>query len=238
MLDKVQSKLYFQGKQIIALEGKTSKEYELLMRRDIDGVARFPYQEFITTMTHHDQHKQYVTELEVILTKVLSHNPNYTFSFNLDYQELFYEETFTLFEQIDPALRSRLKLELTERLPLNRTNAYDEFLPKVQLERLAALGYQLVLDDFLAGVNSLAGLFEVPHLISRIKISVLHLKRFLPLDTIIDIINVIVTAIDDMALEVVIEGVEDSDLIKDLPTSWRQQSFYYSSPVNVEPITF
>ncbi|WP_457546556.1 hypothetical protein [Weissella cibaria] len=54
---------------------------------------------------------------------------------------MFYEETFTLFEQIDPALRSRLKLELTERLPLNRTNAYDEFLPKVQLERLAALGY-------------------------------------------------------------------------------------------------
>lgn len=110
MTDKVQSKLYFQGQQIIALEGKTSKEYELLMRRDIDGVARFPYQEFITTMTDHDQHKQYVTELAVILPRVLSHNPNYTFSFNLDYQELFYEETFTLFEQIDPALRSRLKL--------------------------------------------------------------------------------------------------------------------------------
>jgi len=73
----------------------------------------------------------------------------------------------------------------------------------------------------------LAGLFEVPHLISRIKISVLHLKRFLPLDTIIDIINVIMTAIDDMALEVVIDGVDDSDLIKDLPTSWRQQSFYF-----------
>ncbi|TVV27197.1 hypothetical protein [Weissella cibaria] len=100
MTDKVQSKLYFQGQQIIALEGKTSKEYELLMRRDIDGVARFPYQEFITTMTDHDQHKQYVTELAVILPKVLSHNPNYTFSFNLDYQELFYEETLALMSRL------------------------------------------------------------------------------------------------------------------------------------------
>lgn len=41
MTDKVQSKLYFQGQQIIALEGKTSKEYELLMRRDIDGWQDF-----------------------------------------------------------------------------------------------------------------------------------------------------------------------------------------------------
>lgn len=41
MTDKVQSKLYFQGQQIIALEGKTSKEYELLCAAILMGWQDF-----------------------------------------------------------------------------------------------------------------------------------------------------------------------------------------------------
>lgn len=238
MVEAKRNKLYFQGQKISPLKDTDAREYELLMRQDVDGVPCFPYSDFLEIMTNHDRHKAYMEDVYLFLKDVLTKNPTDIFSFNLEYQELFYEETFDVLNRFDDSERARLKMELTERLPLQRCNFYDEFLPKEQIAKLSKLGYAIVLDDFLIGMNALAGLFDVQEYVSRIKVSVLQLKKHMSLVTILDILRVTIGGLDSLDLEVVIEGVEDQDLLTTLPAGWRQQSFYYSNPENLIPIEY
>ncbi|WP_373891194.1 hypothetical protein ACAW68_05430 [Weissella confusa] len=127
MVEAKRNKLYFQGQRISPLKDTDAREYELLMRQDVDGVPCFPYSDFLEIMTNHDRHKAYMEDVYVFLKAVLAKNPTDIFSFNLEYQELFYEETFDVLDRFDDSERARLKMELTERLPLQRCNFYDEF---------------------------------------------------------------------------------------------------------------
>lgn len=102
---------------------------------------------FDEIVSDHQLHNLYLQRLEVLLEEQLSKD-DYIYSLNLDYQELYFEETVEFLRTFK--YRNRLRLELTERLPVNCQNEED-FLPIEAIQTLKNLGYAIALDDFYRG---------------------------------------------------------------------------------------
>ncbi|MGL5899297.1 MAG: EAL domain-containing protein [Lactobacillaceae bacterium] len=98
------------------------------------------------------------------------------YSINIDPQQLYYEETFVLFEH-SQKFNKRLKIELTEHLPYQRKGDYTIPFPLDRIVKLHEWGYEIVLDDFLSGINGIDKLISLSPLISRVKISKLVFKE-------------------------------------------------------------
>ena len=64
-------------------------------------------------ISQQEEHQQYVKMAAKTLTRILEANPTKRFSFNLDPQELEYEETFDLLENLKE-YKQRLIIEITE----------------------------------------------------------------------------------------------------------------------------
>lgn len=125
--------------------------------------------------------------------------------------------------------RNRLRLELTERLPVNCQNEED-FLPIEAIQTLKNLEYAIALDDFLSGINHYKTLFILDDYIDRVKISALDFNSYLSPTKLKDFIFSIVDTIKFLKKEIVIEGVEVEELLASFPKEWLQQTYYYDRP--------
>lgn len=181
---------------------------------------------FDEIVSDHQLHNLYLQRLEVLLEEQLSKD-DYIYSLNLDYQELYFEETVEFLRTFK--YRNRLRLELTERLPVNCQNEED-FLPIEAIQTLKNLGYAIALDDFLSGINHYKTLFILDDYIDRVKISALDFNSYLSPTKLKDFLFSIVDTIKFLNKEIVIEGVEVEELLASFPKEWLQQTYYYDRP--------
>lgn len=203
------------------------EEYELLLRGKIEGKYIFPEQLFEEVMVNQELHTLYIRKISKILHE-LCEKDNAIYSLNIDYQELFYPETIEFLKAFK--YKEKLKIELTERIPLYRNNNYSELAPREIIKKIKEMGYDIVLDDFLLGINSLGSLIVLVPFITRIKLSVLEIKDFVESEKLFDYLLAIEAIVKQFEKEIVIEGVEDKDLLQNFPKEWKQQSYYYSIP--------
>ncbi|RGB59048.1 EAL domain-containing protein [Lactococcus petauri] len=218
--------LIFYRQKICDFTQNDKEEYELLLRYKHADVCYFPSEKFDEIVSDHQLHNLYLQRLEVLLEEQLSKD-DYIYSLNLDYQELYFEETVEFLRTFK--YRNRLRLELTERLPVNCQNEED-FLPIEAIQTLKNLGYAIALDDFLSGINHYKTLFILDDYIDRVKISALDFNSYLSPTKLKDFIFSIVDTIKFLKKEIVIEGVEVEELLASFPKEWLQQTYYYDRP--------
>lgn len=124
---------------------------------------------------------------------------------------------------------SSIELEITETIFIDYCdNLYDE------IDKLQALGINLVMDDFGTGYSSLAYLKHLP--IHKIKIDKVFIKDCERdyLDQ--AIINAIITMAHKLDIKVIAEGVENETQLNILKAQGIDgiQGYYYSRPLTIE----
>lgn len=224
---KTINNLCFFRQKICDFKNNKQEEYELLLRQEVSGRYVFPEQLFDEIMTDQELHKLYIEKIGKILNELLKEETA-VYSLNIDYQELYYAETIAFLERFN--YKEKLKIELTERIPVYRNNKYSELAPKELIKSINQMGYDIALDDFLLGVNSFGSLIHLNPYISRIKLSTLEFKSILELEQLSNYLLAIEAIIKPFDKEIVIEGVEEEGLLKTFPKEWKQQSYYYSVP--------
>lgn len=216
---------------IYEIEEKTTQEYELLLRHEVNGKFIFPENLFYKLVENRKEHKRYIKHISQLLERYFSQSQD-IYWLNLEYQELYYEETLDFLKNFK--YKKRLKIELTERIPIMRDNPYGELIPVQVIKEIKEMGYSIALDDFLSGINTFETLYAINELICRVKISLVSLKKVLPEEEANNLVLFVANIISGLGKEVVIEGVEDSKMILLFSKNWKQQSYYYSIPQNVE----
>lgn len=218
---------FFRQKIVDVTQKEEEYEYELLLRQNKSGKYIFPEQLFYKIIVDREYHELYITHINDIIYSSMK-NSSTIYSLNMDYQELYYPETIEFLKKFK--YKKKLKIELTERIPINRNNPYKELVPIKIIEQISDLGYQVVLDDFLSGVNTFETLFSIETLITRVKISVLPFKKSLSLEDLRSFIFSVVKTINFLDKEIVIEGAEDINLLDSFPKSWKQQTYFFDVP--------
>lgn len=179
------------------------------------------------------EHKQYLKKIEYLLDELLLKTRG-IYSINIDPQELYYEETLILFEHFKRE-NKRLKIELTEQLPYKREGAYDGVSLLEQVIRLHELGFEIVLDDFLSGINGIDKLIALSPFISRVKISKLIFNKNVCDSTFCAFIYEMSQLIQEInpKLSLVIEAEENAEMIEKLSDAWAYQTYYFDQPSKV-----
>lgn len=208
-------------------------EYELLLRCKRGETYVFPEKELGEAMLDRLEHKQYLKKIERLLEGVLL-NSSEIYSINIDPQELCYEETFHLFEHFKKE-NQRLKIELTEHLPYKREGTYGDVCVLEHVTRLYELGYEIVLDDFLSGINGIDQLIKLSPFISRVKISKLIFNKSVCDSTFCSFIYEMSQLIQEInpKLSLVIEAEENAEMIEKLSDAWAYQTYYFDQPSKV-----
>lgn len=218
---------FFRQKIIDNSQLNLTEEYELLLREKKDNIFIFPEELFYRIIANKDYHKLYLDVITHLLYSYFEKS-DAIYSINIDYQELYYPETIEFFKNFE--YKNRLKIELTERTPQFQDNPYQEIVPVEIIKDISNLGYNIVFDDFLSGVNTFEVLFTIEPFISRIKISVLPFKKFLSLEELKSFIFSVVETVSFLKKEIVIEGVEEQELLDCFPKEWKQQTYFYDLP--------
>ncbi|PPQ40456.1 diguanylate cyclase (GGDEF) domain-containing protein [Rhodoblastus acidophilus] len=123
----------------------------------------------------------------------------------------------------------RLHLEITESLLLQ-----DSALTRRAIQRLVEIGVKFALDDFGAGYSSLSYLKDYPF--SKVKIDRTFTESLMSCAASPSIVKAVVQIAADLALDVVVEGietVEEEDLLRRLGPS-QGQGFLFSKPLPPE----
>lgn len=227
-------KLSFFKQGIYKLEEQTTREYELLLRHKVSDRFIFPENLFYDLIVDRKEHKRYIEHISQLLEQYFSQSQD-IYWLNLEYQELYYEETLDFLKNFK--YKKRLKIELTERIPVRRDNPYEELVPIEAIKAIKEMGYSIALDDFLSGINTFETLYAVSNLISRVKISIVSLKKILPEKEAEHLVLFIANIISGFEKEVVIEGAENPEMLLRCSKDWKQQSYYYSIPQSVEKMT-
>lgn len=226
-INEIQNLCFFRQKIIDVDHQEEIVEYELLLRLEKESNYSFPEELFSKLMINRVYHKLYIRHINNILYNHLKKN-NEIYSLNIDYQELYYPETIIFLKNFE--YKNRLKIELTERVPFTRDTDYVEALPIQVIKEIADMGYQIVLDDFLSGINSFETLYKIEASISRVKISTLLFKKYLSMSELGAFILTIVSSIASLEKEIVVEGVEDQELLNLFPSEWKLQTYMYDVP--------
>lgn len=156
--------LKFYGQGIHHAKTKEIVFFELLLRKE-DNKNIFPKDSYLSMISQQEEHQQYVKWLQKTLTRILEANPTKRFSFNLDPQELEYEETFDLLENLKE-YKQRLIIEITEKPPMKRNYPYFSAVNVEAFKKIAQYGYQIALDDIGQGINSFGQCFGIEELFS------------------------------------------------------------------------
>ncbi|WP_406834983.1 hypothetical protein ABLU29_03305 [Lactococcus lactis] len=105
-------------------------------------------------MKNQENHSVYIKHIVSEIEKILA-NTQSSYSLNIDYQELYYEETFIHLDEIKD--KNRIKIELTERIPQNRTNNYSELVP---LQPIVRLKNKLSVDELNQYLRQTVAIFD------------------------------------------------------------------------------
>lgn len=222
--------LSFFGQSINNVANGKVESYELLLRESFGGNA-FPQKKFISFLVDHEKHMRYMKWLNVELKYLLTQHPNLEFSFNLDHQELEYEETFELLRSLAP-YADRLAIEITEVSPIKRFNNYYSTIHVAAIKYIHELGFRISLDDVSQGVNSFGNLLQVKDYIYRIKFSAVPFAKTLCQDSLHQLILFFDSLAKELGKDFVVEGVEDvtfANWLKAQTTS-HQQGYLYERP--------
>lgn len=236
MTDKYENLTFFR-QRIVRKQGTEmviqDEEYELLLRCSIDGHYIFPAKELGQAMLDHLEHKYYLKKLERLLEDILRTTSG-VYSINIDPQQLYYEETFVLFEHFQK-FNKRLKIELTEHLPYQRKGEYTTLFPLDQIVKLYEWGYKIVLDDFLSGINGIDKLINLSPWISGVKISKLTFKREVSDSRFCTFIFEIAKLIQNInpRLSLVIEAEESKEMIEKYSDDWYYQTYFFDTPSKI-----
>lgn len=227
---------YFMGQKIVNLLNPEGPEYELLLRSH--SIPGFPAEQYVAYMTSEELHLEYLSFLEHELNHILALNPGNKFGLNLDQQELEYDATLDFLKKINPEFRGNLTIEITELPPLKRHKSYPKSINVEVIKQINLLGYRVALDDITQGNNSIGNLLLVMPYIHQIKWSYVHVINRIPNESIEGIIQFLNKLSHQFDLELVIEGIEASEisdwLVKNNITN--QQGYLFAKPAGVEPI--
>lgn len=227
---------YFMGQKIVNLAKNEYDEYELLLRsHSVSGFPEALYEEATNTEEHH---RNYLNFLAQALPQILEMNPNSSFSFNLDQQELEYAGTYQLLNLIKPDLRDRLIIEITENPATDRKYEYSTAINVEAFKAIHELGYKIALDDMEQGNNSIGNFLLIKDYLTRIKWSLVHVRNILDDEQVTLMIQLLNTITIDNHLDLVIEGIEKEDL-----SDWLknhnitiQQGYLFAKPSDILPI--
>jgi EAL domain-containing protein (putative c-di-GMP-specific phosphodiesterase class I) len=217
----------FFGQSINDVDNGKIESYELLLRGTGEGNA-FPQKSYISFLSDHEKHVQYMKWLRVELEQLFSEHPTMEFSINLDHQELEYEETYDFLRSLTDHT-DQLTIEITEVSPIQRFNNYFSTIHVAAVKRIYDLGFRIALDDVGQGVNSFGNLLQVKNYIYRIKFSTLHFTNDIDSESLKRLILFFDSAAKEMHKDFVIEGVEDQEFaqwLKDNVSSFHQGYLY------------
>lgn len=233
MTDKYENITFFR-QRIVRKQGTKmviqEEEYELLLRCWIDGHYTFPQKEFEQAILNPIEHKDYLKKIGRLLEDILQTTSG-IYSINIEPQQLYYEETFVLFEHFQK-FNKRLKIELTEHLPYQRKGDYTTPFPLERIVKLHEWGYEIVLDDFLSGINGIDKLISLSPLISRVKISKLAFKEEVSDSRFCFFVFEIAKLIQEInpGLSLVIEAEESKEMIEKYSDTWYYQTYFFDTP--------
>lgn len=147
----------------------------------------------------------------------------------------------TLIEQIqqlvhhpelrDPHFKLNLKLEITESAIMENPDS-----AKLMLEQLKAMGVQLLIDDFGTGYSSLSYLHRFP--IDTVKIDQSFISQMSSDLESAEIVRAIVSLAHNLGMNVVAEGVEQAEQIRQLRELGAEygQGFFFAKPLDREEV--
>ncbi|MET4548788.1 EAL domain-containing protein [Lactococcus lactis] len=206
------------------------EEFELLLRDKKEDYHIFPGDQLYEAIVNQVEHIKYIHKLEGLLDEILAET-HVTYSLNVDPQELYYDETFELFKHLKK-YNKNLKIELTEHLPYKRDGDYVTEFPLEQVIKLFELGYEIVLDDFLSGINGIDKLVILSPFISRIKISKLTFNKKISDVMFSSFVNEISKLVQEVNpnLSFVIEAEEKKEIIENLSDDWFYQTYFFDKP--------
>lgn len=227
-------KFQFYGQSIHNVQTNKVDSYELLLRINNNSANYFPKENHLKYVKEQRLHKKYTRWLKQTLQSILTTYPDVMFSFNLDHQELEYEETFQLLEDLQDYKR-RLNVEITETVPLYRTSNYYHSINIDAFRKIAEMGYKVTLDDISEGMNSLGNLLQVKEYISRVKVSTLHFDCRIKEEELKKMLCFFSNMANFLSKELVIEGIEDASFaswLKDNISGFHQ-GYFYAKPKDI-----
>ncbi|WP_430611724.1 EAL domain-containing protein [Enterococcus sp. DIV0876] len=230
--------LKFYGQGIHHAETKEIVFFELLLRKEADKNI-FPKDAYLTMICQQEEHKQYVKWLQKTLPRILLSNPTQCFSFNIDPQELEYEETFVLLDGLK-TYKQRLIIEITEKPPIKRNYPYFSAVNVEAFKKIADFGYRVAMDDIGQGINSLDNVLELQHYFQIIKFSSLSFQKKVSEEILQKIIVLYASVADQLDKTFVVEGIENQKFAHWLETniSCYHQGYLYSTPENILTIDY
>ncbi|THE12886.1 EAL domain-containing protein [Enterococcus hirae] len=212
--------------------------FELLLRKEEDENI-FPKDSYLFMLSHQEEHKRYVKWLQKTLIQILETNPDKRFSFNLDPQELEYEETFVLLEELRK-YKKRLIIEITEKPPMKRNYPYFSSVNVEAFKKIVRLGYQIALDDIGQGINSLDNVLELKNYFHIFKFSALSFQKRVSEEILQKIIIIYADVARQLDKTFVVEGIENQKFAKWVETniSCYHQGYLYSTPEKIVSIDY
>ncbi len=230
--------LKFYGQGIHHAKTKEIVFFELLLRKE-DNKNIFPKDSYLSMISQQKEHQQYVKWLQKTLTRILEANPTKRFSFNLDPQELEYEETFDLLENLKE-YKQRLIIEITEKPPMKRNYPYFSAVNVEAFKKIAQYGYQIALDDIGQGINSLDNVLELKNYFQIVKFSALSFQKKVSEDILQKIIVLFASIAVQLDKTFVVEGIENQKFASWLETNvcCYHQGYLYSTPEKIVTIDY
>lgn len=189
------------GQTIVPINNEIGrvKEYELLLRTRKNN--DFPTDFFSKVINDQVGNYWFLNWLKQQIDQIMSNNYQDIYNLNLDPQQFSFRDTWKFIMAISQ-YRSRLKIEITERVPLT-VGQID--LAEV-IKRLKMTGFAVALDDICTGENSLSFVVKNYKSLKRIKFSVLDFRR-LKRGTLKELLAFLLELSLETGLEFVIEGM-------------------------------
>lgn len=226
------AKLEFYRQKIISIDKKNEVDsYELLLRKIETNTASFPQKDFIEFISDPVQHQAYTQWLQQTLKKILDAEPDLHYSLNIDHQELEYEDTFELLKNLS-TYNQRLSIEITEIVPMKRSNYYFELFNKEGLEKIVELGFRIAIDDLGQGMNSITNMLSIKTYLYRVKFSLVHFKNCLSHENTKSLLLLMAKISFENDKEFVVEGIEDEKMSQWLINHniYLHQGYLYNRP--------
>lgn len=217
-------------------ETKKTIYYELLLRKK-ESESIFPEDFHLSIISDLDKHWLYMYWLKKTLIKILENNPKKIFSLNLDPQELEYDSTFLLLEELR-RYKHQLIIEITETPPLKRNYPYYSVINEDALKKIIQFGYTVSIDDVGQGINSLSAMFKMKNYFHIIKFSTMVFRKTTSEETLKQIIKLFASIAIQLDKLFVVEGIENQEFAQWLETniSCYHQGYLYSIPKRLQNI--
>lgn len=221
------------SQKIENMSDNLEKSYELLLRHESRDV--FPVKEFGNIVSDHSKHENFIIWFTDSILSILEAYPDINISFNLDHQELEYDETYVRLRKL-LKFKSRITIEITETLPISRKTDYFSDINILAFKKLKSMGFKIALDDVGQGINSLGNMLRLLDIVDRVKFSTLNFRYIGDLNVQV-FLSMIAKITSKAGKELVVEGIEEAQF-----SSWvgenitqLQQGFLYSVPKIIWP---